>query len=174
MVAVLERKQTASVRRELRNAHHLPAAPSTDEYCVDFDRFMIVYSDHMDCEDNDLLRLSPITGLMLGRNSLPKDEQLCGTGETTIGCYLGDRLVGSINFYADREHRPESNMDAAGLVNLWFPLVCFPHVLSILYHEKNLSLSLISTDLNGVELSPPMGALLTWPEPTGGEPSAEC
>ncbi len=174
MVALMERKQVAYLRMELRNAHHLPAAPSTDEYCVDFDHFMIVYSDHMDCEGDDLLRLSLLTGLMLGHNSPSQDEQPSGTGETTIGCYLGDRVVGSINFYANREHHPRSSIDEAGLVNLWFPLACFPHVLAILYHKKNLSLSLISTDLNGVELTAPMGSLLTWPEPTGREAPVGC
>ncbi len=174
MVTTMESTTAPRTRAQLHMAPHLPAVPAHDEYCVDFDRTMIVYSDHTDAEENDRIRLSPITALLLGDDSLSRGEAPSGSGETAIGCYQGARFVGSINFYGNREHHPESNVDPNGLVHLWYPLACFPHVLALLHHEKNLSLLLICADLDGTVLTPPMGALLTWPEPIGRETSTHC
>ncbi len=169
MVVVAEPKQSAHVCPDLRTVRRSSAPGGHEEHSVDFDRYMIVYSDHMDHDDAQLPRLAPITSLMLGHNTGSTEDECSGTGETTIGCYEGDRFVGSINFYSKSERHPASSVDAEGLIHLWFALPCFPHILNVLYHERNLSLSLIGTDLDGKVFSPPMGAVLTWPEPTGRE-----
>ena len=175
MVMLAEAKQAAQPSHAVGLEEHNTAAQAArDECSVDFDRTMIVYSDHMDHDDAQLSRLSPVTSLMLGHCLCSQEDELDCTGETTIGCYLGDRFVGSLNFYSNPERHPQSRVDSEGLIHLWFPLPCFTHILAILRHEKRLSLSLISTDLNGLPFTPPRGALLTWPEPTGEEASADC
>ncbi len=174
MVMVVESKQSAPVRNRRSVPHRASTASGQEECSADFDRYLIVYSDHMDHDDAQLPRLAPITSLMLGQDTRSPEHECSLIGETTIGCYQGNRFVGSINFYSNPERHPESSVDPEGLIHLWFALPCFPHILSILHRERNLSLSWIGTDLDGKVFSPPMGALITWPEPTGREALEGC
>ncbi len=139
------------------------------EYSIDFDHYMIVYGDHSDYGGDGLSRRSALTALMLGDRNPRSDDLLCRSSDTSIGCYQGNRLVGSINFYPSAGGHPNSTVDADGLLILWYPLASFPHILQVLLHEKELTLSLVRDDLDGEQLQSPMGSLLTWPEPTGRE-----
>ncbi len=139
------------------------------EYSIDFDHYMIVYGDHSDYAADALPGRSALTALMLGDRAPRSNDLLCRSGNTSIGCYQGNRLVGSINFYAPAGGHPSSTVDADGLLVLWYPVASFPHILQVLLHEKDLTLSLVRDDLDGRELQSPMGSLLTWPEPTGRE-----
>ncbi len=139
------------------------------EYSIDFDHYMVVYGDHSDYGADALPRRSARTALMLGDRAPRSDDPLCRSGDTSIGCYQGNRLVGSINFYPPAGDHPNSMVDADGLVVLWYPLASFPHILQVLLHEKELTLSLVRDDLDGRQLQSPMASLLTCPAPTGRE-----
>ncbi len=138
-----------------------------DEYHVDFDRYMVLYGDVSDDAEHELDRRSPLTALMLGYSGHSQLSAACLSGEISIGCYQGDRFVGCINFYEQPTGHPPNGVDGEGLVSLWYPLACFPHILDVLRHAKHLSLSLVCQDLAGDSIVPPMGTLLTWPEPAG-------
>jgi hypothetical protein len=144
-----------------------PLVSPPDEFQVEFDRYMIVYSDSVNCEGEALAARSSLTALMLGDYRTEGSDGAWRAGATSIGCYKGDRLVGSINFYGQLEEPPQSNMTADGLVVLWYPQCCFANVLGLLQRERHLSLSVVCKALDGSQLLPAMGALLTWPEPTG-------
>jgi hypothetical protein len=144
-----------------------PLVSSPDERQVEFDRYMIVYSDTAGCQGEGLAARSSLTALMLGDYRTGGDEGPCRAGTTSIGCYKGDKLVGSINFYGELMEHLESNVTADGLVVLWYPQCSFGNVLSLLQRERQLSLSVVCKALDGSPLVPPLGALLTWPELTG-------
>ncbi len=174
MVILTESNHSADVLPKLSTPRRVSASSAPEESNVDFDHYMIVYTDYMDRDDAQLPRLAPIIPLMLGHNTRSPEDECSVTGETTIGCYQGNRFVGSIDFYSNPERHPPSSVDSEGLIHLWFPLPCLPHILSTLYHERNLTLSLIRADLNGRVFSPAIGALLTWPERTGRKALGKC
>ena len=153
---------TSPERAVSQNIQHAVDIPD-----VEFDRYMIVYTDREDCEG---LEAPAGTGL----SSVPSGDRVTyepnGVGwvsRLSIGCYKGERIVGRLNFYNEAANHPESCVDPDGLVLLWFSLDHFDRSLDLLRHESNLSLSLLRNAVGGTELSPPVGALLTGQELVG-------
>ncbi len=168
MIRLAEPIQSTQGRMWFRFADPMVAALPPDECTVDFDRYMIIYGNPSDLKGTELPRFSLIIALMLGCNTVELDDPLSNSGATTIGCYNGNQLVGTISFYSKADGHVENGIDLMGQVHLWFPLSCFQHVVTILGREKKLSLSLVC-DLDGKPFTHPIGTLLTWPGAIGGE-----
>ncbi len=144
-------------------------SPACNELDVLFDHYMIVYGDHAAGSSDDCARYSALSAVMLGDNRTEPGDGLCRAGATSIGCYRGDRFVGSLNFCSEADGHPEDTVDSEGFVALWYPLSCFVHILELLRHERRLSLSLIRSALDGSLLRSPIGAVMNLPEPLGRE-----
>ncbi len=146
-------------------------ARSVDARDVEFDRYMIVYSDSAGCEGAALAARSSLSALMLGDNQVGLAGGAYRAGATSIGCYSGDSLVGTINFYGESVAAPQSCIAPDGLLVIWYPLAAFPQILNILQSERHLGLSVVCTALDGSRLTPAMGSLLTLPRPVGQKDS---
>ncbi len=74
MVTLAGPKQSDLLRAELPLVRRMPSSRAQDEYSVDFDRCMIVYSNHMPCHEADYGRRSPIAAFMLGDNRVQQQK----------------------------------------------------------------------------------------------------
>jgi hypothetical protein len=129
----------------LRPPKKVPLRAQTGENMVEFNSYMITYSNNM-------------AGNLMST---------WRAGMTLISCYKDTQFVGSIGFYPDPATAPPSYMDPNGVIVLSYPLSSFNGILALLLHEKPLYLLLVEKDQQNNPLSPPVGAVATATELVG-------
>ncbi len=121
-------------------ANPLPNQPHNGENGVDFNRYMIVYSNN-------------VTGNLWSA---------WRAGVTEIGCYKDADFVGVISFYETAENMKGGYIDGNGVIVIEYPIAQLEDVMRILRTFDNLSLILVETDLQGNPLPHPVGAVMTF------------
>jgi hypothetical protein len=117
----------------------VPLGVNTGENTVEFNRYMIVYSNNF-------------TGNLSSR---------WRAGMTGISCYKDTQFVGAVYFYPDPASMPASYKDPDGVLCLNYPLSSFHDALSLLEQKGPLCLLLVERDEQNNPLNPPVGAIMT-------------
>lgn len=118
----------------------LPPITHNGEYSVDFNKYIVVYSNN-------------VTGNL---------GSTWRAGETSIDCYKNDKFVGVICFYETTERMHGGYIDSNGVVVIEYPIREFKDIMRILKTFNNLSLLFVERDLNGTPLTHPVGAVMTF------------
>jgi hypothetical protein len=118
----------------------LPPAPHNGEYTVDFNKYLVVYSNNFDQNLSSPWR----------------------AGCTSIDCYKDGNFVGVISFYESAENMGGGYVSGNGIVVVEYPIEEFENVMRILKTFNNLSLLFVERDNAGVPLAHRIGAVMTF------------
>ncbi len=118
----------------------LPPAPHNGEYTVDFNKYIVVYSNNFDQNLSSMWR----------------------AGCTSIDCYKDDAFVGVIAFYETAENMGGGYVDANGVVVVEYPIEEFENIMRILKTFTQLSLLFVERDNAGTPLAHPVGGVMTF------------
>jgi hypothetical protein len=118
----------------------LPPAPHNGEYTVDFNKYIVVYSNNFE-----------------GNLSSP-----WRAGCTSIDCYKDGNFVGVISFYETAENMGGGYVAGNGIVVIEYPIEEFENVLRILKTFHNLSLLFVERDNSGAPLAHRIGAVMSF------------
>ena len=117
-----------------------PLTVRNGENSVEFNQYLVVYSNNIS-----------------GNLSSP-----WRAGGTSISCYKDDTFVGVISFYQKTERMRGGYISGNGILVVEFPIGEFEDIMRILKTFNNLYLLFVAKDTNGVALSHPVGALMTF------------
>jgi hypothetical protein len=118
----------------------LPPAPQNGETTVDFNKYIVVYSNNFD-----------------GNLSSP-----WRAGGTSIDCYKDGNFVGVISFYETSENMGGGYVAGNGIVVIEYPIEEFENVLRILKTFNTLSLLFVERDNAGAPLAHRIGAVMSF------------
>jgi hypothetical protein len=138
-------KKKAAAYKDVSSVLRIPfpslkSGARNGECTVDFNRYIVVYSNNVN-----------------GNLSSP-----WRAGGTSIECYKDDQFVGSIAFYEMHENMNGGYIDGNGVVVMEYPIEEFEDVMRILRTFNNLSLLFVEKNLQGVPLTHPVGAVMTF------------
>ena len=118
----------------------LPPPPHNGEYTVDFNKYIVVYSNNYEGNLSSRWR----------------------AGCTSIDCYKDGNFVGVISFYECNENMGGGYVAGNGVVVVEYPIEEFENVLRILKTFNNLSLLFVERDTSGAPLAHKVGAVMTF------------
>jgi hypothetical protein len=123
-----------------KRAALLPATSRNGENSVEFNKYIVVYSNNV-----------------TGNLSSP-----WRAGCTSIDCYKDDKFVGVISFYQTAEKMHGGYIDGNGVIVVEYPIGEFEDVMLVLRSFTNLYLLFVEKDLAGTRLAHPVGAVMTF------------
>ncbi|MGB7538025.1 MAG: hypothetical protein WBM17_05770, partial [Anaerolineales bacterium] len=124
----------------------LPPAPHNGEYTVDFNKYIVVYSNNFDQNLSSPWR----------------------AGGTSIDCYKDGNFVGVISFYEAAENMGGGYVAGNGIVVIEYPIEEFENVMRILKSFNQLSLLFVERDNAGVPLAHRIGAVMSFQQKSIG------
>ena len=124
----------------------LPPAPRNGEYTVEFNKYLVVYSNNFD-----------------GNLSSP-----WRAGCTSIDCYKDGNFVGVISFFECEENMGGGYVASNGVVVIEYPIEEFENVMRILKTFNNLYLLFVERDNAGTPLAHRIGAVMTFQQKSVG------
>ena len=124
----------------------LPIAPHNGEYTIEFNKYLVVYSNNFDQNLSSPWR----------------------AGGTSIDCYKDGNFVGVISFYETAENMGGGYVASNGVVVIEYPIEEFENVMRILKTFNNLYLLFVERDNAGVPLAHRIGAVMSFQQKSIG------
>jgi hypothetical protein len=118
----------------------LPPPPHNGEYTVDFNKYIVVYSNNFQGNLSSRWR----------------------AGCTSIDCYKDGNFVGVIAFYETAENMGGGYVAGNGVVVVEFPIEEFENIMRILKRFSQLSLLFVERDNQGALLAHKVGGIMTF------------